>query len=110
MGKEGVGGNEEEEGSAHDGNGANNVGCIIMDVNNGEILAMASYPTFNLNDVRNTDALLGMRLLDENGEKTEEYINEENVGTLEGDQLYQNLNALWKNFCINGGGVAGGWV
>lgn len=93
--------NEEYKDNAHEGNGANNVGCIIMDVNNGEILAMASYPTFNLNDVRNTDALLGMRLLDENGEKTEEYINEENVGTLEGDQLYQNLNALWKNFCIN---------
>ena len=87
--------NEEYKDNAHDGNGANNVGCIIMDVNNGEILAMASYPTFNLNDVRNTDALLGMRLLDENGEKTEEYINEENVGTLEGDQLYQNLNALY---------------
>ena len=53
--------NEEYKDNAHDGNGANNVGCIIMDVNNGEILAMASYPTFNLNDVRNTDALLGRK-------------------------------------------------
>ncbi len=93
--------NDEYQGNAHEGNGANNSGCIIMDVNTGEILAMASYPGFNLNDTRNTDALLGMRLLDAEGKKTEEYINETNVGTLDGDVLYQNLNALWKNFCIN---------
>lgn len=93
--------NEEYKDNYHEGNGANNLGCIIMDVNNGEVLAMASYPTYDLNDVRNTDALLGMRMVDEQGNKTEEYINEENVGTLEGDLLYQNLNSLWKNFCIN---------
>lgn len=93
--------NEEYKDNYHEGNGANNLGCIIMDVNNGEVLAMASYPTYDLNDVRNTDALLGMRMVDEQGNKTEEYINAENVGTLEGDLLYQNLNSLWKNFCIN---------
>lgn len=93
--------NEEYEGNVRDGNGANNLGCIMMDVNSGEILAMASYPTFDLNDVRNTDALLGMPMLDAEGKKTGEYINEENVQTLEGDTLYQNLNALWKNFCIS---------
>lgn len=93
--------NEEYKDNYHEGNGANNLGCIIMDVNNGEVLAMASYPTYDLNDVRNTDALIGMRMVDEQGNKTEEYINEENVGTLEGDLLYQNLNSLWKNFCIN---------
>lgn len=93
--------NEEYQNNYHEGNGANNLGCIIMDVNNGEVLAMASYPTYDLNDVRNTDALIGMRMVDEQGNKTEEYINEENVGTLEGDLLYQNLNSLWKNFCIN---------
>lgn len=93
--------NEEYQNNYHEGNGANNLGCIIMDVNNGEVLAMASYPTYDLNDVRNTDALIGMRRVDEQGNKTEEYINEENVGTLEGDLLYQNLNSLWKNFCIN---------
>ena len=93
--------NEEYQNNVREGNGANNVGCIIMDVNSGEVLAMASYPVFDLNDVRNTDALIGMPMLDAEGKKTGEYINAENVGTLEGDALYQNLNSLWKNFCIN---------
>ncbi|MDY2700029.1 MAG: penicillin-binding transpeptidase domain-containing protein [Lachnospiraceae bacterium] len=94
---------EEYKNNAHEGNGSNNTGCIIMDVNSGEVLAMASYPVYDLNDTRNTDALIGMPLLDATGKKTGEYINEENVGTLseDPDVLYQNLNALWKNFCIN---------
>ncbi len=95
--------NEEYKDNFHEGNGANNVGCIIMDVNSGKVLAMATSPVFDLNDTRNTDALIGMRLLDKEGKKTQEYINAENVRTLEQDPdaLYQNLNALWKNFCIN---------
>lgn len=94
---------EEYRNNRHEGNGANNTGCIIMDVNSGEVLAMASYPTFDLNDVRNLDSLIGMRLLDAEGKKTEEYINEENLSTLAQDPnvMYQNLNALWKNFCIS---------
>ena len=94
---------EEYRNNRHEGNGANNTGCIIMDVNSGEVLAMASYPTFDLNDVRNLDALIGMRLVDAEGKKTEEYINEENLSTLGEDPnvMYQNLNALWKNFCIS---------
>lgn len=94
---------EEFRDQFHEGNGANNVGAIIMDVDTGGVLAMASSPVFDLNDTRNTDALLGMRLLDKDGKKTQEYINEQNIRTLEqdADALYQNLNALWKNFCIN---------
>lgn len=95
--------NEEYKDNFHEGNGANNVGCIMMDVNSGNVLAMATYPVFDLNDTRNTDALMGMRLLDAEGKKTQEYINAENIRTLEqdADALYQNLNALWKNFCIS---------
>ncbi len=100
--------NDEYTDNFHEGNGANNIGCIIMDVNSGEILAMASYPEFNLNDTRNKDALIGMPLLDDNGDKVidEEsgrrvYITRENVNGIEGDALYQNYNALWKNFCIS---------
>lgn len=94
---------EEYRDNFHEGNGANNVGCIMMDVNSGEVLAMASSPVFDLNDTRNTDALIGMRLLDKEGKKTQEYINTDNLRTLEqdGEALYQNLNALWKNFCIS---------
>lgn len=94
---------EEYKNNYHEGNGANNTGCIIMDVNSGEILAMASYPSYDLNDVRNVESLMGMRMLDADGNKTEEYINETNIEALEQDSeaMYQNLNALWKNFCIN---------
>ena len=100
--------NDEYENGAHSGNGANNVGCIIMDVNSGEILAMASYPNFNLNDTRDKSALIGMQMLDDAGNKvideetgSKVYITEENVDEIQGDALYQNYNALWKNFCIS---------
>ena len=99
--------NDAHTDEAHDGNGAENVGCIIMEVNTGNILAMASYPNFDLNDTKNIDSLIGQRMVDEEGNKVEitednsGYITADNVGDLEGDQLYQNYNALWKNFCIS---------
>ncbi|MGN0376530.1 MAG: penicillin-binding transpeptidase domain-containing protein [Suilimivivens sp.] len=94
--------NEEYKDNYRPGNGANNVGCIIMRVNTGEILAMASYPNFDLNDARNTDALIGMPLLDEKGNKTGEYITEETLETIDTEELmYLHLDALWKNFCIS---------
>ena len=49
--------NEEHRNEAREGAGSTNTGVIVMDPNNGEVLAMASYPTFNLNDPRNTDNL-----------------------------------------------------
>ena len=49
--------NEEHRDEAREGAGSTNTGVIIMNPNNGEILAMASYPTYNLNDPRNTDNL-----------------------------------------------------
>ncbi|MCR5687495.1 MAG: penicillin-binding protein 2 [Lachnospiraceae bacterium] len=49
--------NEEHKNEAREGAGSTNTGVIVMNPNNGEVLAMASYPTFNLNDPRNTDNL-----------------------------------------------------
>ena len=92
--------NEEYKDNFRPGNGAENVGCIIMEVDTGNILAMASYPTYDLNDTRNPENLIGMPLLDEKGKKTGEYLNEENIKELSDEQMYQQLNALWKNFCI----------
>lgn len=92
--------NEEYTDNFRQGNGAENVGCIIMEVDTGNILAMASYPTYDLNDTRNPNNLIGMPALDENGKKTGEYLTEEMIGQLDDDQMYQQLNALWKNFCI----------
>lgn len=94
---------EEYHDNFHEGNGANNVGCIIMDVNSGEVLAMAGYPVFDLNDTRNLESLIGMPILNEQGERTGEYVNEENLSELKNDNdaMYRQLNALWKNFCIS---------
>lgn len=94
---------EEYRDNFHEGNGANNVGAILMDVNSGEVLAMASSPVFDLNDTRNLGALIGMPVLDEEGKRTGEYISEENLSIFENDvdAMYRQLNALWRNFCIS---------
>lgn len=92
--------NEEFKDSYRPGNGAENVGCIIMEVNTGRILAMASYPTYDLNDTRNTDNLLGMPLVDEKGMRTGECVTQEIIDGMDDKAMYQQLNALWKNFCI----------
>jgi stage V sporulation protein D (sporulation-specific penicillin-binding protein) len=63
--------NDEYAGAVHDGNGAEHVGCIIMEVNSGDVIAMADYPTFNLNEPRNTEALIGAREVDSAGNKTD---------------------------------------
>lgn len=94
--------NEQYKDNYRPGNGAYNVGCIIMRVDTGEILAMASYPNFDLNDPRNTEQLIGMPLLDADGKKTGEFVTEESLMTIETENLmYLHLDALWKNFCIS---------
>ncbi len=92
--------NEEYKDNYRIGNGAENLGCIIMEVNTGNILAMASYPNYDLNDTRNTDNLIGMPLLDADGNKTGEYVTQEDIDAMDDETMYQHLNALWKNFCI----------
>lgn len=87
--------------AARIGNGAENVGCIMMEVNTGRILAMASYPVYDLNDTRNTDALIGSVRVDAEGNKTKEYVTAESIAEMDDTELYMNLNYLWKNFCIS---------
>lgn len=101
--------NEAHKDEYRPGNAAENVGCIMMWVDTGEILAMASYPTYDLNDVRNGDRLIGSYLIEQftnaNGylenRKTDTVITQSVLEGLDNDQLYLNLNNLWKNFCIN---------
>ena len=101
--------NETYANNVRTGNGANNVGCIIMDVDSGDILAMASYPNFDLNNPRDTSKLIGMPAVDEKGNKLSGesvydsgvYITEEMLAEFTDEELYQNYNALWKNFCIS---------
>lgn len=78
--------NDAHKDVARPGNGANNLGCIIMDVNSGEILGMASYPVFDLNNPKDLSA----------------YYTEEEIATMEADgTYYDTLNQLWRNFCVS---------
>ncbi len=100
---------EYKDGDYHEGYGARNVGCIIQNVNNGEILAMASYPTFDPNDPYNSDLLVGMPVLSDGDDgfakdsPTYSYLTQEDVNTISQDneQLSRYLYALWNNFCIS---------
>ena len=101
--------NEEHKDAVREGNGAENIGCIVMGVNSGEILAMASYPTFDLNDPRDSEVLIGSPLIEqyinENGytiyHNTHTPITQEVLDSMDSDQVMLNLNNLWKNFCIS---------
>ena len=67
------------------GPAANNVACIIMEVDTGNILAMASCPVFDLNKPYDLSA----------------FYTEEEIATMqEEDAYYHTLNELWRNFCI----------
>lgn len=92
--------NEEYKDAVRPGNGAHNVGCIIMEVDTGNILAMASYPNYDLNDTRNTDNLIGMPELDEKNQRTGEYLTADMIRMMDDETMYRHLDALWKNFCI----------
>ena len=87
------------------GNGAQNAGCIVMDVNTGEILAMADYNSYDLNNPYDTEALVGTQLLTQKGKVSEEgtVLTAENLeaSLSDNDITNANLNALWKNFCIS---------
>lgn len=79
--------NEEHANEYREGEmGSDNTGVIIMDVNTGEVLAMASYPLFDLNNPNDLSP----------------FYTEEAIAQLEAEGNSQAaLNAIWKNFCIN---------
>ncbi len=101
--------NEENKNAAKEGNGAENVGCIIMECNTGNVLAMASYPTYDLNNTRDTSALLGSPRIEQyvNDKNytiyrnTHETITQEVLDSMSDEDIMLNLNNLWKNFCIS---------
>lgn len=68
------------------GLGANNLGCIIMNANTGEILAMASYPNYDLNNP--TDI-------------SQWYTQKQIAEMKEEGSIKDAYDSLWKNFCIS---------
>ncbi len=78
--------NEAHKNEAREGLGSNNTACIVMEVDTGEVLAMASYPNFDLNDPYNLSA----------------YYSDAEVQAMKDADVYkEKLNSIWKNFCIN---------
>ncbi|MBP3459236.1 MAG: cell division protein FtsI [Lachnospiraceae bacterium] len=67
--------------------GSYNTGVIVMNPQTGEVLAMAGYPAFDLNNPRS---------LSENGLYTAEQI-----AAMDDESYYEALNELWRNFCIS---------
>ena len=94
--------NEAHKDAVRPGYGANNVGVIIQNVNNGEILAMASSPTFDLQNPYSLDPVVGMPVLNSRDAPTSTYMTEADVrGLTEDKEKSRYLNALWNNFCIS---------
>lgn len=64
--------------------GSKNTGVVVMDPNSGEILAMANYPNFNLNNPRDLTP----------------FFQEAEIAQMEDKVKLEFLNHLWQNFCI----------
>ena len=69
---------------AEEGEGSKNTAAIVMNPNNGEIYAMANYPTFDLNNPRDLSA----------------YYSEEQIKAMSEDEQLEALNKIWQNFCV----------
>ncbi|MBR0163733.1 MAG: cell division protein FtsI [Lachnospiraceae bacterium] len=99
--------NDAHENEWRHADGAHNIGCIIQNVNTGEILAMADYPDFDLNDTQNPEPLYGRPMVNEYGNYVRDalyeytYLTPELLSTLDNDLLMQQYNALWRNFTIS---------
>ncbi len=101
--------NETYKNNYRAGNGAENLGCIIMDVNSGEILAMADFPGYNPADYMNTAPLIGCKYYEAvtnaggytEYRKTQDVITQEMLDEMTQDQINVNLYNLWKNQCIS---------
>lgn len=74
--------------------GSENTGVIVADPNTGEILAMASAPTFNLNDPRDLTT----------------YFTEEEIEAMSDEEVVNFYNKVWRNFCISDTFEAGSTV
>jgi len=76
--------NKEHENEARTGPGSTNIGVIIMDPNTAEVVAMASSPSFDLNNPYDLSSVY----------------SEEEIGALSEDQKNTSLQELWRNYCI----------
>lgn len=72
---------------------AADIGVVVIDPHNGEILAMASDMPFDCNDPTNTDALLKSY--------SEQEYTQETLAAMSKKDLTTALAEMWKNYCIS---------
>ena len=68
-----------------DGIGSQTAAILVMDPNNGEILAMASNRRFDLNDPRNLSTMY----------------SEAEIAAMTEEEELEAWNQMWRNFCVN---------
>ena len=73
---------QETEGQA---TGSNNTAVLVMDPQNGDVLAMASYPNFDRNNPKDLSA----------------YFTEEELAGMSDEDKMNQLNKLWQNYTIS---------
>ena len=77
--------NEEHKNQARTGEGSANTAVMVMNPQNGEILAEASYPNYDLNSPRDLT----------------KYYTQEEIDAMDSEGKSEALNTLWNNFCVN---------
>ena len=76
--------NEAYKNNYRQGEGAEHIAVIVMDPNNGDVLAMANYPNYDLNNPRDLSA----------------YYPESAIEAMDEETKLEKLNELWQNFCV----------
>jgi len=79
---------------------ADSVSIVVMNPQNGEIMAMVNVPEFNLNDPYNLEHFLEMTGEKNKAEDAENTV-ETNADTLSEEERMNLLNSMWRNGCIN---------
>lgn len=77
--------NEEHKNQARKGEGSLDTAVIVMNPQNGEILAEASYPNYDLNKPRDLSG----------------YYTKEELKSMSDEERLEALNSLWNNFCVS---------
>ncbi len=78
--------NDAHKGEFREGeDGSTNTGVVVMDPNTGNVLAMADYPNFDLNNPKDLTP----------------FYSEEEIASMTSEQMYECLNKIWRNYCIS---------
>lgn len=77
--------NEAHRNGVTPGEGSKTTAVMVMNPQNGETLAEASYPNYDLNQPRDLS----------------KYYSEEALAAMSDDEKIEKLNQLWNNFCVS---------